>query len=32
LKPEEMESKVKKVEGKALREVTVRIGLERIDI
>jgi len=30
-KPEEKEEKVRKVEGKTLREVTVKIGLERID-
>ena len=30
-KPEEKEEKVRKAEGKTLREVTVKIGLERID-
>jgi len=31
LKPEEKEEKVRKAGGKTLREVTVKIGLERID-
>jgi len=31
LKSEEKEEKVRKAEGKTLREVTVKIGLERID-
>jgi len=31
-KPEEKEEKVRKIEGRTLREVTVKIGLERIDI
>jgi len=31
-KPEEKEERVRKVEGRPLREVTVKIGLERIDM
>jgi len=31
LKSEGIEMRIKKVEGRTLREVTVKIGLERID-
>ena len=31
-KPEEKEERVRKIEGKILREVIVKIGLERLDM